>query len=85
VFQHGPHAPGAGDTTQVEVRFVFLMDPNHAVDAVAGRPDSVWTLLAFCNKFIQPDATSGNCWLMNTKDTVSEFTRKLWLLSTGLI
>jgi hypothetical protein len=60
VFRHGPHAGAATDTTQVEVCSVFLMDPNHAVDIVAWRPDVVWTLLASYNEFIQPNATSGN-------------------------
>ena len=60
VFRFGPHGGAAADTDEVQVRPVFLLDPNLAEDFVGERSDGTFSLLGFYNAFIAPDATSGD-------------------------
>jgi hypothetical protein len=47
------------NTDKVEVRSVFLMDPNNAPAYVNYMDTGVYSLLGFYSKFIEADATSG--------------------------
>ena len=58
-FTFGPHAPGAANTDQLNVRRAVLLPPDYAHTFLSNQPTGRYTKLAFYTQFLQAPLDAG--------------------------